>query len=73
MLDVLYIKIRSELYFIRRLKRATRPRLTQPKIRRMTGSFCRGVLKAITSDHNTSNAKERERVIAMGGSIKDNR
>lgn len=33
----------------------------------------RGVLKAITSDHNTSNAKERERVIAMGGSIKDNR
>ena len=47
--------------------------LTQPKIRWMTVSFCRGVLKAITSDHNTSNAKERERVVAMGGSIKDNR
>ncbi len=33
----------------------------------------RGVAKPLTSDHNTSNVKERERVIAMGGTIKENR
>ena len=32
-----------------------------------------GVNKSLTVDHNTSNAKERERVIAMGGNIKENR
>lgn len=33
----------------------------------------RGLVKPLTCDHNTSNAKERERVYAMGGTIKDNR
>eukprot|EP00095_Tigriopus_kingsejongensis_P002611 maker-scaffold302_size216161-snap-gene-1.13 protein:Tk02611 transcript:maker-scaffold302_size216161-snap-gene-1.13-mRNA-1 annotation:"probable protein phosphatase 2c" len=33
----------------------------------------RGLVKALTCDHNTSNAKERERVYAMGGNIKENR
>jgi len=32
-----------------------------------------GTVKVITSDHNTSNPKERERVHAMGGVIKENR
>ena len=32
-----------------------------------------GAMKALTVDHNTSNSKERERVYAMGGSIKENR
>ncbi len=32
-----------------------------------------GLPKPLTSDHNTSNVKERERVVAMGGVIKDNR
>ncbi len=32
-----------------------------------------GLTRPLTVDHNTSNAKERERVGAMGGTIKDNR
>ena len=32
-----------------------------------------GLVKALSSDHNTGNPKERERVYAMGGTIKDNR
>ena len=32
-----------------------------------------GLTRALTVDHNTGNAKERERVAAMGGTIKDNR
>jgi protein phosphatase 2C family protein 2/3 len=32
-----------------------------------------GAVKPLSSDHNTSNLKERERVYAMGGTIKDNR
>ncbi len=32
-----------------------------------------GVVKQLTQDHNTSNPRERERVTAMGGVIKDNR
>ncbi|XP_023330650.1 probable protein phosphatase 2C T23F11.1 isoform X2 [Eurytemora carolleeae] len=32
-----------------------------------------GLVKQITQDHNTSNPRERERVTAMGGVIKDNR
>jgi hypothetical protein len=30
-------------------------------------------MKALSSDHNTGNPKERERVYAMGGTIKENR
>ena len=29
--------------------------------------------KTLTVDHNTSNPRERERVTAMGGAIKENR
>lgn len=32
-----------------------------------------GVCRPLTQDHNTSNPRERERVTAMGGVIKDNR
>jgi len=32
-----------------------------------------GNVKAMSNDHNTGNPKERERVHAMGGTIKDNR
>ena len=32
-----------------------------------------GLVKPLSSDHNTGNPKERERVYAMGGTIKDNR
>ena len=32
-----------------------------------------GLTKPLTVDHNTSNARERERVMAMGGTIKENR
>jgi len=32
-----------------------------------------GNVKTLSSDHNTGNPKERERVYAMGGTIKDNR
>ena len=32
-----------------------------------------GMVKQLTSDHNTSSPRERERVTAMGGVIKDNR
>lgn len=32
-----------------------------------------GMPKPLTQDHNTSNPRERERVTAMGGVIKDNR
>jgi len=32
-----------------------------------------GAARPLTQDHNTSNARERERVTAMGGVIKDNR
>ena len=32
-----------------------------------------GLPKPLTCDHNTGNSKERERVIAMGGLIKENR
>lgn len=32
-----------------------------------------GLTKPLTCDHNTSNSKERERVVAMGGTIKENR
>ncbi len=32
-----------------------------------------GLTRPLTVDHNTANAKERERVGAMGGTIKDNR
>ena len=32
-----------------------------------------GQPRQLTQDHNTSNPRERERVTAMGGVIKDNR
>ena len=32
-----------------------------------------GLVKNLSTDHNTSNAQERERVFSMGGTIKDNR
>ena len=32
-----------------------------------------GGVKTLSQDHNTSNAKERERIYSMGGTIKDNR
>jgi protein phosphatase 2C family protein 2/3 len=32
-----------------------------------------GLDKQLTQDHNTSNPRERDRVTAMGGIIKDNR
>ena len=32
-----------------------------------------GVAKPLSTDHNTGNAQERERVYSMGGTIKDNR
>ena len=32
-----------------------------------------GMVKALSTDHNTSNAQERERVYSVGGTIKDNR
>ncbi len=32
-----------------------------------------GLVKPLSTDHNTSNAQERERVFAMGGTIKENR
>jgi serine/threonine protein phosphatase PrpC len=32
-----------------------------------------GLAKQLTQDHNTSNPRERDRVTAMGGIIKDNR
>ena len=32
-----------------------------------------GMPKVLTQDHNTSNPRERERVTAMGGVIKENR
>ena len=32
-----------------------------------------GQVKQLTQDHNTNNPRERERVTAMGGVIKDNR
>ena len=32
-----------------------------------------GMTKALTCDHNTANPRERERVVAMGGTIKENR
>ena len=31
------------------------------------------MVKALSTDHNTSNAQERERVYSVGGTIKDNR
>jgi len=32
-----------------------------------------GLVKNLSTDHNTSNAQERERIFSMGGTIKDNR
>ena len=32
-----------------------------------------GLVKTLSTDHNTSNAQERERVFSMGGTIKENR
>ena len=32
-----------------------------------------GLVKTLSTDHNTSNAQERERVFSMGGNIKENR
>ena len=32
-----------------------------------------GLARQLTQDHNTSSPRERERVTAMGGAIKDNR
>jgi len=32
-----------------------------------------GLVKALSTDHNTGNQKERERIYATGGTIKDNR
>lgn len=32
-----------------------------------------GLVKPLSTDHNTSNAQERERVFSVGGTIKDNR
>lgn len=32
-----------------------------------------GLARQLTQDHNTSNPRERERVTAMGGAIKENR
>ena len=32
-----------------------------------------GLVKTLSTDHNTSNSQERERVFSMGGTIKENR
>ena len=32
-----------------------------------------GLVKPLSTDHNTSNSQERERVFSMGGTIKENR
>jgi len=39
---------------------------------RATARVC-GACRPLTVDHNTTNPKERERVRAMGGTIKENR
>ena len=32
-----------------------------------------GMVKPLSTDHNTNNAQERERIFSIGGTIKDNR